>query len=105
MIKEINDKNFSEEITNSDSIVVVDFWAPWCGPCKMLSPVIEELAKEMGKEVKFAKVNVDENPLISSKYRIASIPTVMVFSKDTIKETMVGFRPKADIKKIIERNL
>ncbi|MGV8983847.1 thioredoxin domain-containing protein, partial [Clostridium sp.] len=62
-------------------------------------------AKEMGKEVKFAKVNVDENPLISSKYKIASIPTVMVFSKDTVKETMVGFRPKADIKKIIQRNL
>jgi len=105
MIKEINDKNFNDEITNSDNIVVVDFWAPWCGPCKMLSPVIEELAKEMGKEVKFVKVNVDENPLISSKYRIASIPTVLVFSKDTVKETMVGFRPKADIKKIIQRNL
>ena len=105
MIKEVNDKNFNEEIGNSDSIVVVDFWAPWCGPCKMLSPVIEELAKEMGKEVKFAKVNVDENPMISSKYRIASIPTVMVFSKDTVKETMVGFRPKADIKKIIQKHL
>ncbi|MBU3142751.1 thioredoxin [Clostridium sp. CF012] len=105
MIKEVNDKNFDEEIGNSDNIVVVDFWAPWCGPCRMLSPVIEELAKEMGTEVKFAKVNVDESPMISSKYRIASIPTVMVFSKDTVKETMVGFRPKADIKKIIQRNL
>jgi thioredoxin 1 len=105
MIKEVNDKNFNEEITKSDSIVVVDFWAPWCGPCKMLSPVIEELAKEMGKEVKFAKVNVDDSPMISSKYRIASIPTVMVFSKDTVKDTMVGFRPKADIKKIIEKHL
>jgi thioredoxin 1 len=105
MIKEVNDKNFNEEIANSDSIVVVDFWAPWCGPCRMLSPVIEELAKEMGKEVKFAKVNVDENPMISSKYRIASIPTVMVFNKDNVKETMVGFRPKADLKQIIERNL
>jgi thioredoxin 1 len=105
MIKEVNDKNFNEEIANSDSIVVVDFWAPWCGPCRMLSPVIEELAKEMGKDVKFAKVNVDENPMISSKYRIASIPTVMVFSKDTVKETMVGFRPKADIKKIIQKHL
>ena len=104
MIKEINDLNFHEEITNSDSIVVVDFWAPWCGPCKMLTPVIEELAKEMG-EVKFAKVNVDENPVISSKYRVASIPTVLIFNKDTIKETMVGFRPKADLKKIIERNI
>ncbi|HEY5588476.1 MAG TPA: thioredoxin [Candidatus Paceibacterota bacterium] len=108
MIKEVNDKNFNEEIANSDSIVVVDFWAPWCGPCRMLSPVIEELAKEMGKEgkeVKFAKVNVDENPMISSKYRIASIPTVMVFKKDAVKETMVGFRPKADIKKIIQKHL
>ncbi|MGH4120614.1 thioredoxin [Clostridium sp.] len=105
MIKEVNDKNFKEEITNSDSIVVVDFWAPWCGPCKMLSPVIEELAKEMGKEVKFAKINVDESPMTSSKYRIASIPTVMVFSKDKVKDTMVGFRPKADIKKIIQKHL
>ena len=105
MIKEINDKNFKDEVADSDSIVVVDFWAPWCGPCKMLSPVIEELAKEMGKEVKFAKVNVDDSPMISSKYKISSIPTVMVFSKDTVKETMVGFRPKADIKKIIEKHL
>ena len=105
MIKEVNDLNFNEEITNSDSIVVVDFWAPWCGPCKMLTPVIEELAREMGTEVKFAKVNVDENPVISSKYKVSSIPTVVIFNKDTVKETMVGFRPKADLKKIIERNI
>lgn len=105
MIKEVNDINFKDEITNSDSIVVVDFWAPWCGPCRMLSPVIEELAKEMGKDVKFAKINVDESPIISSTYKVVSIPTVMVFNKSSVKETMVGFRPKADIKKIIERNL
>ena len=105
MIKVVNDKNFNEEIADSDNIVVVDFWAPWCGPCKMLTPVIEELANEMGKEVKFAKVNVDESPMIASKYKISSIPTVMVFNKDIVKETMVGFRPKADLKKIIERNL
>jgi len=105
MIKEINDINFNDEIVNSDSIVVVDFWAPWCGPCKMLSPVIEELAIEMGTKVKFAKINVDESPIISSKYKVSSIPTVMVFSKDSVKETMVGFRPKADLKKIIENHL
>ena len=105
MIKEINDQNFNEEIVNSDSIVVVDFWAPWCGPCKMLGPVIEELANEMGTKVKFAKINVDESPIISSKYKVSSIPTVMVFSKDTVKETMVGFRPKADLKRIIENHL
>jgi len=105
MIKEVNDKNFSEEITNSDNIVVVDFWAPWCGPCKMLTPVMEELAKEMGTKVTFAKINVDESPVISSKYKVSSIPTVMVFSKESVKETMVGFRPKADLKKIIEKHL
>ncbi|HEY8893061.1 MAG TPA: thioredoxin [Clostridium sp.] len=105
MIKEVNDKNFSEEITNSDNIVVVDFWAPWCGPCKMLTPVMEELAKEMGTKVTFAKINVDESPVISSKYKVSSIPTVMVFSKELVKETMVGFRPKADLKKIIEKHL
>ena len=105
MIKEVNDKNFNEEIANSDNIVVVDFWAPWCGPCKMLSPVIEELASEMGANVKFAKVNVDECPIIASTYKISSIPTVMVFNKDSVKETLVGFRPKAELKKVIEKNL
>jgi len=105
MIKVVNDKNFNEEIANSENIVVVDFWAPWCGPCKMLTPVIEELASEMGTKVKFAKINVDESPMIASKYKISSIPTVMVFRKDSVKETMVGFRPKADLKKIIEKNL
>ncbi|MBU3111673.1 thioredoxin [Clostridium lacusfryxellense] len=105
MIKVVNDKNFNEEIADSDNIVVVDFWAPWCGPCKMLTPVIEELSNEMGKNVTFAKINVDESPIVASKYKISSIPTVMVFSKDTVKETMVGFRPKADLKKIIEKHL
>ncbi|MBU3160321.1 thioredoxin [Clostridium frigoris] len=105
MIKEVNDINFNEEIANSDNIVVVDFWAPWCGPCKMLSPVIEELANEMGKNVKFAKINVDESPIIASTYKISSIPTVMVFNKDSVKETLVGFRPKAELKKVIEKNL
>ncbi|MBX4269113.1 thioredoxin [Clostridium estertheticum] len=105
MIKEVNDINFNEEIGNSDNIVVVDFWAPWCGPCKMLSPVIEELAKEMGTDVKFAKINVDESPITASTYKISSIPTVMVFNKDSVKETLVGFRPKAELKKVIEKNL
>ncbi|WP_298842040.1 thioredoxin [Clostridium sp.] len=105
MIKEVNDINFNEEIANSDNLVVVDFWAPWCGPCKMLSPVIEELANEMGKNVKFAKINVDESPIIASTYKISSIPTVMVFNKDSVKETLVGFRPKAELKKVIEKNL
>ena len=105
MIKEVNDINFNEEIANSDNLVVVDFWAPWCGPCKMLSPVIEELANEMGTNVKFAKINVDESPIIASTYKISSIPTVMVFNKDSVKETLVGFRPKAELKKVIEKNL
>lgn len=105
MIKDINDVSFEQEVVNSDDLVVVDFWAPWCGPCKMLGPVMEEIADEMKGQVKFAKVNVDSNPGLSQKYKISSIPTVMVFSKEDVKETLVGFRPKAEIKQVIQRNL
>jgi len=104
MIKNVNDKNFNEEIVNSENIIVVDFWAPWCGPCKMLGPVLDELSEEM-KNVKFIKVNVDESPDTSSKYNISSIPTVIVFNKGVVKETMIGFRPKSNIKNIIDKFL
>lgn len=105
MIKEINDGNFQEQVLNTDSTTVVDFWASWCGPCKMLSPVIDELAQELKGKVEFAKVNVDENPLASSQFRVASIPTVMVFKDGKVVETLVGFRPKQSIKTAIERHI
>jgi thioredoxin 1 len=103
MIKEILDNNFHSEVENRDGVVVVDFWAAWCGPCKMIAPVIEELSVEFAGKVQFVKVNVDDNPEVSQKYRIASIPTIMVFNNGSVAETLVGFRPKQELKSIIER--
>jgi len=94
MIKEISDKSFHNEVNNSDIAVVVDFWAPWCGPCKMLAPVMEQLDKEYGGKIKFVKVDIDKNPEISSKYNISSIPTIMVFKNKVVEDTLVGFSPK-----------
>ena len=103
MIKEINDKNFQNEVYGSDMIVVVDFWAPWCGPCKMLTPVMEQLEKEYGNKVKFVKVDVDKNHNISSKYNISSMPTIMVFKKDKVEEKLVGFLPKKSLENKIKK--
>lgn len=104
MVKEIKDNNFQDEVLKSDIITVVDFWAPWCGPCKMLGPVIDEISQELNNKAKFVKINVDENPTVSSQYRIESIPTVIVFKGGKIVENLVGFRPKQAIKMAIERN-
>jgi len=94
MIKEMSDKSFHKEVDSGDVAVVVDFWAPWCGPCKMLGPVMEQLDKEYAGKIKFVKVDVDKNPEISSKYNISSIPTIMVFKNKVVKDTLVGFSPK-----------
>lgn len=94
MIKEINDKSFQSEVDSSDMAVVVDFWAPWCGPCKMLAPVMEQLDKEYAGKIKFVKVDIDKNPEISSKYNISSIPTIMVFKNKVVEDKLVGFSPK-----------
>jgi thioredoxin 1 len=103
MVKEINDANFSEEVINSEIPVIVDFWASWCGPCKMLAPVMEEVASELNGKATFVKVNVDENPVTSNQFRVASIPTVLVFKGGKVVQTMVGFRPKQSVKSAIEQ--
>jgi thioredoxin 1 len=105
MINEIKDVDFTETVQNSSEPVVVDFWASWCGPCKMLSPVIDEISGELDGKAKFFKLNVDENPVISTQYRISSIPTVMVLKNGEVVDTLVGFRPKDAIKNMIEKHI
>lgn len=95
----LTDSNFKEE--TSSGLVLVDFWAVWCMPCQMLGPIIEDVAKEL-KDVKVGKVNVDENPQISSQYGIMSIPTVMLFKDGEVVENFVGLRPKDVYMKAIE---
>lgn len=94
MALEFNDNNFKEEVLNSDKPVLVDFWAAWCGPCKLLGPTIEELHKEMGDKVKIGKVNVDENQALAAAYGIMSIPTVIILKGGKIVEQFIGMQPK-----------
>ena len=101
----LTDKNFEKEVLKSDLPVVVDFWAAWCGPCRMVAPVVEELAKEYENKVKIGKVDVDESPATASRYGIMSIPTLMFFKGGQIMGQLVGAVNKSELKKKIESNL
>ena len=91
---EFTDKNFKEEVLESDQVVLVDFWAPWCGPCQMMSPIIDELFEEVGESFKIGKVNVDENPETSSQYAIMSIPAIKIFKDGKVIKELVGVQSK-----------
>ncbi|AIS52270.1 thioredoxin TrxA [Thermoanaerobacter kivui] len=90
----VTDETFTEEVYNSDKPVLVDFWAKWCRPCLMMAPVLEEFAEEYADKIKVAKLDVDENPVIASKYRIMSIPTMGVFVEGKMVDKVIGFMPK-----------
>jgi len=99
---EVNESNFDEVISKYDT-VVVDFWAPWCGPCRLLAPVIEQLAKEMKGKVVFAKLNTDENPKIAMRYRVMGIPTLILFKNGKIVDRNVGAMPADMLRDWIRR--
>lgn len=101
----LNDGNFKKEVLESTLPVLVDFWAPWCGPCKMIAPIIDEIAKEYSDKLKVGKVNVDESSRVASHYGIMSIPTIMFFKQGKVLEQMVGVFNKSDLKKKIEGNI
>ena len=102
-IVELNDSSFDTEVINSDKPVLVDFWAPWCGPCKALAPVIDEISTDFADKVKVGKVNVDDNPEISMKFGIRSIPTLIVFKDGEVLDQIIGAVPKSEIEKALEK--
>lgn len=98
-------KDFEEKVLNSELPVLVDFWAPWCGPCRMVAPILEQIAGEMEGKITVAKVNVDEEQALAQNYRVMSIPTMIIFKGGKAEETAIGARPKADIVKMVEKYL
>ncbi len=103
--RDLTDANFEEEVLKSELPVLVDFWAPWCGPCRMVAPVVEELAEEYDGRVKFVKVNIDDNVQTAVTYGIRSIPTLLVFKGGQQVDEVIGFRPKGDLQRSLENAL
>ena len=101
-IGEVTDQNFTNE--TADGLVLVDFWAPWCGPCKMIAPVLEELDGELGDKVKIAKLNVDDNQETAGKYGVMSIPTLLLMKDGNVVDQVVGFQPKEALSQLVDKH-
>ena len=104
-VKSIKENEFESEVINSDKPVVIDFWAEWCGPCKEIAPILDEIADEMKDKIKVVKINIDENPNIPNKYGIQSIPTMIIFKKGEPISTKIGAAIKSEVKTWIETSV
>ena len=105
MVTEINSNNFDSEVVNFGGITVVDFFADWCGPCRKMGPILEEVEQELSSNVKFAKINTDNNIEIAKRYQVSGLPTLMVFKNGAPAERMVGLMPKSSIITNIEKHI
>lgn len=105
MVHELNEKNFEAEVLQSDIPVLVDFWAAWCGPCRMVSPVVERLAEDYDGRVKVAKVNVDEEQTLAANYRVASIPMLFIFKNGEVVNQLVGARPYEELAAALDEEI
>ena len=103
-VKQITDQEFEATVLNSDKPVLVDFWAPWCGPCRVVGPIIENLAPSYEGKIVIAKMNVDDNPLTAQKYGVTSIPTMMIFKDGKVADRAIGALPRAHLQSFLDRN-
>ena len=101
-IMNVDQNSFQKDVLDSQKPVLVDFWAPWCGPCRAVAPIVEELSKEYNGKAGFAKINVDEAPTLASQYGVMSIPTIILFKNGKPEEQVIGYKPKSELKKLLD---